>query len=528
MHGRVKVRTTEEEVARKQKERQEKLKKFKYAMQKIQGKRNQGELDKELLELTGNVLSSNPDIYTLWNIRREIFTLFLKDDAMLDEMCALYDAELQLTEYCLKINPKSYGAWHQREWVLTTRSDPNWAQELAVCNKYLKLDERNFHTWDYRRFVVSKCKPSLKDEFDFTTEKLHDNFSNYSAWHYRSKMLVALFPDVEGGRPIEDSHHKHELKMVQSAAFTDPDDTSAWFYQRWLLGAVRNSVKLVVVTVTKSKTTLAFNQYVSHDYVKDKIQIVFNKSTIAGDWISCTGNQYDIVWIFKHTETIQDDMEIEVEHDGDNGKNVVGCVKVKPFTFIGKNQISFQKSYSEPVLKELETQLDACRQLLALEPDNKWTLLTTTVFLYCIDAKKYHNEVIENLQALKSIDKLRIGYYNDLITKWCIENQLNNYHGDNSISFKISFDEKISSLPHLQFYSHCENVDLSNQNISSKGLPSLIVLQNCKNLSLNNNKLTTLKGFPSLELEVLDLQNNDLDKSEVDLLKEKLNCNIIF
>ncbi|XP_063838687.1 geranylgeranyl transferase type-2 subunit alpha [Ostrinia nubilalis] len=528
MHGRVKVRTTEEEIARKKKERQEKLKKFKYAMQKIQSKRSQGELDKELLELTGNVLSGNPDIYTLWNIRREIFTIFVKDDAMQEELSSMFDAELQLTEYCLKINPKSYGAWHQREWVLTTRSDPNWAQELAVCNKYLKFDERNFHTWDYRRFVVSKCKPPLKDEFDFTTEKLHDNFSNYSAWHYRSKMLVALYPDLEGGRPIEDSHHKHELKMVQSAAFTDPDDTSAWFYQRWLLGAVKNSKHLVVVTVTPSKATLAFNQHVSYDHVKEKINITFNKLPVTSNWLSCTENQYDNLWIFKHNETILDDMEIEVHYDGDDGKQTITCMRVIPNTFVGKKKISFQKNYSEPVIKELETQLDACRQLLALEPDNKWTLLTTTVFLYCIDAKLYHNEVIQNLQTLKSIDKLRDGYYNDLKTKWCIENQLYNDFENNSISLKISFDEKITSLPHLQYYSYCENVDLSDQNLSNKVLPSLVVLQNCKNLSLRNNKLTTLRGFPSLELEVLDLQNNDLDKTEVALLQEKLNCNIIF
>lgn len=38
--------------------------------------RKEGELDKDLLELTGNVLSSNPDIYTLWNIRREILIIF--------------------------------------------------------------------------------------------------------------------------------------------------------------------------------------------------------------------------------------------------------------------------------------------------------------------------------------------------------------------------------------------------------------------------------------------------------------------
>ncbi|XP_013188883.2 geranylgeranyl transferase type-2 subunit alpha [Amyelois transitella] len=529
MHGRVKVRTTEEEKARKEKERQEKLKLFKHAMHKIQIKRKSGELDKELLEITGKVLTSNPDIYTLWNIRREILIGFSKTVEPEEDMSKLYDDELYLTEHCLKINPKSYCAWHQREWVLLTRPDPDWKKELALCNTYLKLDERNFHTWDYRRFVVGQCKPPLNEEFDFTTEKLFDNFSNYSAWHYRSKMLVALYPDLEGGRPIEDEHHKHELKMVESAAFTDPDDTSAWFYQRWLLGAVKTIVAPVVCVISPTKTTVAFNKHVSVEFVDQKTFIIINNLPALGKWISCSGKKYDLLWMYKHDVVVADNLEVKVEFIKDNDeKLIVHCHKHKN-SYIGKNEIDFQLKYSKPVIEELQKQLDSCRQLLELEPDSKWTMLTTTFLLHCLDAKRHHKEVIEKLQALKTIDSMRAGYYSDLITKWSIEEQLADDYQNEKDSLVIRFNEKIAYLPHLQYYSFCEKVDLSNQSLTSNKMQSLIMLQHCKKLNLENNQLTTLKDFPKLDLVELNLRgNNLLDEEEVKKFMDMHNYTILY
>lgn len=267
---------------------------------------NTPQRDMEALKLTEKLLYVNPDPLYLWNNRREHLLKTFSASVPL----TFWEEEQILTQTALQRNPKAYGAWFHRKWALRhylchgVRFEEELClellkTELCLCKDFLMLDERNFHCWNYRRFIVGLmmdrltfteditpamdgswaldhllCQNSgqtigaqiavdtisrgkrgsgptnhaqaqevlklLLSEWDFTTEKIEQNFSNGSAFHYRSKLLPLLtkLDEYCNGGNESSTRAKFlnkEFDLLRNAIFTEPDDQTPWWYFRFIL-----------------------------------------------------------------------------------------------------------------------------------------------------------------------------------------------------------------------------------------------------------------------------------------------------
>jgi len=317
--------------------------------------RNSAASTLETLKLTEKLLSVNPDPSHLWNHRMELLLSLTTNPppmAVTTTTTAVVTMtpgefikkEREMTTMCLQRNPKAYGAWFHRKWAIqhwmqimtqqqqsignngigndnNNENDSNKLLkiELQQCAEFLNLDERNFHCWNYRRFVVSALactiineghggvseindldgswtswcnlgdsmskedlthgsyigaqirqtrqqqqqqkqtlttaintntitptqqsssnsnysnaiRNLLQDEWNFTTEKIRQNFSNGSAFHHRSKLISLLHPNASC--VVESDLVRGELELIGNAIYTEPDDQTSWWYLRFIV-----------------------------------------------------------------------------------------------------------------------------------------------------------------------------------------------------------------------------------------------------------------------------------------------------
>ncbi|XP_046399460.1 geranylgeranyl transferase type-2 subunit alpha [Ischnura elegans] len=455
MHGRVKVKTTAQEQEEKRKERERKLKLYRAGYSTVCEKRVKGEYDEELLRATEQLLCGNPDVYTLWNVRREAFDV-ARETKTPEEYEEMLKGELKMIEAALRPNPKSYGAWHHRMWVMESMKNPPVSHDLMLCGKLLSMDARNFHCWDYRRWLSLTLGSGNKDkiELDFSFDKLTENFSNYSAWHYRTIFLPTVSPDKNAPCSITPEQHKKELELVQNAVFTDPADQSAWFYLRWLLGKGGVSKpKLVFGVLQNSGGNISASLALSKAERPSgnlTAELRIGNNVVRGHWECPGAMKHSHVWIFvphleggdtlpegegdrfivlREGEEEVDSLQlVEQEETGEDFKD-----------WVGKREDAVELSWLESggnvgkglSTSLLEEHLQLCNQLLELEPESKWTLLTSVQLMRTLKKRDpgpnklmYQTKILEHLEKLKKIDSLRTGFYSDLYSDCVLDSAL--------------------------------------------------------------------------------------------------------
>ena len=78
----------------------------------------------------------------------------------------------------------------------------------------------------------------LQSECDMAKLIISKNFSNYSAWHYRGKLMPIIKSDPDNPYALPLNVIKEDFSSLKHAYFTDPKDQSPWNYHAWLMSLI--------------------------------------------------------------------------------------------------------------------------------------------------------------------------------------------------------------------------------------------------------------------------------------------------
>ena len=220
------------------------------------------------LKMLDKVLMINPEFYTMWNYRKEILLHLMGSPQHVvgsggvhEGICVspetlnrtFITTDLQLNESCIeKRDVKSYGTWEHRRWLMrnlicSETKAKLLRRDLQLCATLLKSDERNFHCWGYRMFACNILKELGKydddEEMKFANSCAEENFSNYSAWHARAKIISKQPAGEEKNCLINE-----ELELLSNAFYTCPQDQSGWMYANWLISESTSKDSITKVT----------------------------------------------------------------------------------------------------------------------------------------------------------------------------------------------------------------------------------------------------------------------------------------
>jgi hypothetical protein len=190
------------------------------------------------------------------------------------------------------------------------------------------------------------------------SEKINENFSNYSAWHYRTVLLPRLYPaaSVASDAALRARYEEvldGEFHLVRQAFYTEPEDQSAWLYHRWLLGRV----------VAESSTA----------------------ATTSGS-TSSNANKLPVLGISLGTHLFDDIKDMDVDASSAAAATPTPAAAEAASASSAATAVSSSSSSSPSASALLSRQLSLFRrelhevvELLGVEENCKWALLTAAI-----------------------------------------------------------------------------------------------------------------------------------------------------
>lgn len=250
--------------------------------------------------------------------------------------------------------------------------------------------------------MVANAKLPEEKELAFCTEKIQNNFSNYSSWHLRSKLLPILFPhETDPVRPINEAILKEELELVLTAAFTDPKDSSAWFYQRWLLGKTiffnssrasnllsrlligysQPELDIAAFKITKTHAIISFSIPINLNDEKCQLTLDGNTKFETKHWKPvATTSAYSTIWFLEDSfelNTTNFSQHFCLEFRDENEQlHEMQVNKTDDGGLFGIKMPKFGYEFGATIVDVLQEQLKSCEELLEYEPDSKCKLTT--------------------------------------------------------------------------------------------------------------------------------------------------------
>lgn len=278
---------TEEEKAKNELQ----LKKLKVIQEQILKIKAKNKYDQKSMDflLKSSVLM--PDYPTLWTIRKIMIEQHLpelKDDEIMEYLLK----EIKSIFPIMVKNPKSYFLWYHRIWCLvkcveieikkgTKLENSVLLGEIELCNKFFAKDDRNFHCWNYRVKILSLIsiyyqnyfEKFVENELKFTVDKVSINFSNFSAWLYRSKLIPIYFvkKNIKWNTKEALDFFKSDLELIKKAIYTDPKDQSPWNYLSWI---ITNFSPMYIKNITLEENNLLKIKYSNVFKIEPLLEII--------------------------------------------------------------------------------------------------------------------------------------------------------------------------------------------------------------------------------------------------------------